>query len=394
MIISILVVVGYVGYSDPETRFLIGKILGIKKTPESLTNDLIVEEFITGLSSPTTMIFVDKDIIFLEKNTGKVRLIKNNILTEEPLFDFNVSNQYELGLLGITKQNSSIYIYVTESDIDGGKAFANNIYRFVWKDEKLIDQTLVKTLPAYGLGHVGGVLVTSEDGVIYGVTGDQRGPLSPVTPGLLQNNQTGIIDDTGVIFKIDDNSSPNLTNQIDDYVAIGIRNSFGLAIDPITKNLWATENGPKNFDEINLIFPNFNSGWNQVMGHANDTQISNLQTLNNFSYADPKFSWEDSIAPTALIFIDNPTWSKFNNSLLVGNCYGSLYKFNLNQDRTGFEFVQNSLHDLVLNYDDSDSEILLLSNLGCVTDLEIGPDNALYLISHANNGAIYRIIPN
>jgi glucose/arabinose dehydrogenase len=48
------------------------------------------------------------------------------------------------------------------------------------------------------------------------------------------------------------------------YYAYGIRNSFGINFDPITSNLWDTENGPGYGDEINLVEPGFNSGWVQV----------------------------------------------------------------------------------------------------------------------------------
>ena len=45
------------------------------------------------------------------------------------------------------------------------------------------------------------------------------------------------------------------------YYAYGIRNSFGIDFDPITGNLWDSENGPGHSDEINLVEPGFNSGW-------------------------------------------------------------------------------------------------------------------------------------
>lgn len=50
------------------------------------------------------------------------------------------------------------------------------------------------------------------------------------------------------------------------YYAYGIRNSFGIAFDPIIANLWDTENGPDYADEINLVKPGFNSGWDKVQG--------------------------------------------------------------------------------------------------------------------------------
>ena len=50
------------------------------------------------------------------------------------------------------------------------------------------------------------------------------------------------------------------------YYAYGIRNSFGMDFDPVTEKLWDTENGPSYGDEINLVEPGFNSGWNKVQG--------------------------------------------------------------------------------------------------------------------------------
>ena len=52
------------------------------------------------------------------------------------------------------------------------------------------------------------------------------------------------------------------------YYACGIRNSFGLDFDPVTGNLWDTENGPDFGDEINLVNQGFNSGWEQVQGNT------------------------------------------------------------------------------------------------------------------------------
>ena len=50
------------------------------------------------------------------------------------------------------------------------------------------------------------------------------------------------------------------------YYAYGIRNSFGIDFDPVTGNLWDTENGPAYADEINIVKPGFNSGYTPV-GH-------------------------------------------------------------------------------------------------------------------------------
>ena len=50
------------------------------------------------------------------------------------------------------------------------------------------------------------------------------------------------------------------------YFAYGIRNSFGITLDPVTGTLWQTENRPSEYDEINRVKPSFNSGWIQANG--------------------------------------------------------------------------------------------------------------------------------
>ena len=59
----------------------------------------------------------------------------------------------------------------------------------------------------------------------------------------------------------------------------------------------------------------------------------------------------------------------------------------------GFIFENEDLTDLLLGPNDSDDEIVFARDLGCIVDMEFGPDNALYISSISNNGLIYKIIP-
>lgn len=385
-----LVIIAYIAYNDQETRFFVAKTLGLKKTPSAETG-FIVEELVTGLRNPTTMTFVGNDILFLQKNDGKVRLIKEDTLLETPILDFNVSNKFEAGLLGIIAVGSKVFIYVTESDKDGGELIGNYIYSYRWTGKELVDKQLVNVLPAYNDWHVGGVFAAGLDGTVYAVTGDQG------KTGILQNHLEGDFYDTSVIIQIGldpiHQSPLASSNPTEHYQAIGIRNSFGLAVDPVTGFLWDTENGPENWDEINLVFPKFNSGWEKIMGFSKPNQIASLPKFHDFVYSEPEFTWEESVAPTALVFPTSEWNKKFENTLLVGDCRGNLYKFELNSDRTGFVFVKPDLKDLIANYDDAIDEIVIVKNLGCITDIELGPDNSLYVVSHASNGAIYKIKP-
>jgi glucose/arabinose dehydrogenase len=265
----------------------------------------------------------------------------------------------------------------------------NRIYKFAWKDNKLQNPLLLNILPADAIMHHGGTLVVDLDGNVFASVGDHGFKTS------IQNYDNDIIADAGIILRVgydQDFKSPSVSpNPLDHYYAIGIRNSFGLAVDPKTGYLWDTENGPEVYDEINLIYPKFNSGWAKILGPSSDT-IS-LNYTPDFSYSDPEFSWEFTVAPTGISFVDEK-WDKYQNSIFVGDCKGgNLYRFELNDSRDGFIFESPDLQDLVLNELDNDEEIIFGKNFGCITDVEYSSDGYLYVISYLNNGAIYKIHP-
>lgn len=412
-------VTGYLAYQDPELRLRVGQLLGIKNIPTSETNDFKIEEVKVALDSPTQMVFVENDILFLEKNTGKIRIIRDGEVLEKEVFDFNVHNLGESGLLSILNVDSEIFVYLTESKEDGGKAIADNVYKLSWDGESLKNPVLVNSFPIFSSWHHGGPMVSDEHGNIFLIRGDQIGRddnwpnnekdkefFSDWEPellghkfgkeGPLQNFGDGEIDDTGVIIKIGIDNQEITPSESEDplkhYVAIGIRNSFGLTIDPITGFMWDTENGPQIFDEINLVIPNFNSGWKIVQGPSNSTIVKSQ--FENFSYSEPEFSWEKTVAPTALVFVADNWGTEFRDSLLVGDCRGNLYNFQLNDERNKLIFEDESLKDLVLNEGDNLDEILLFTGLGCITDLKFNSDGELYLVAHKKSSGIYKIYPN
>lgn len=366
------------------TRVILILIILALSTPNvfAMTVDdpeLVVEEFITGLSSPTSFSFIDSDILVLQKNDGQVRLIRDGLLQNNPVLDVSVSNNSERGLLGIETVGNDVYLFFTESLIDGGDPLGNRIYKYSWNGTNLNNPVLVKEFPVTpGPNHNGGVLAKDLDDNIFAIIGDLN------RNGMLQNFPTGDPDDTSVILPIDPAGPIR---------AMGIRNSFGLTIDPVTGNMWDTENGPSAFDEINLVSPNFNSGWETIMGPATQMQINSLPGFESFVYSQPEFSWENPVAATSILFTNAISFANYTDNVFVGDCNnGNLYKFTLNQSRDSFVFTDPGLSDLVLNMTDNSGEIEFGSGFGCITDLEMGQDGFLY-ISSIGHGKIYRILP-
>ena len=354
-------------------------------------DDYMVEKFATGLQYPTTMYFVGDDILVLEKNTGKViRISDNGVLYNEPALDVPVIQDNEAGLLGIVYLSNHVYLSFTESlsgfDKRDRENARNAVYQYDWNGEKLTNPILIKELPGHLSSiHHGGVITTGLNNEIYFVIGDQEQRTT------FQNIPIDATYETGSIFKIDTESKNSV-----ELFAVGIRNSFGLAVDPVTGYLWDTENGIDKFDEINLVKPGFNSGWISIMGpsYRVDADLSTLnpKPFENFVYSDPEFSWHVTVAPTAIAFPDKDSFERYSDWLFVGDYNnGRIYNFQLNSDRTGFVFYNQKLSDLVLDDNDEVDEILFAKGFQGVTDIKFH-DGAMYVVV-IGDGSIYKISP-
>ncbi|MHB9159904.1 MAG: PQQ-dependent sugar dehydrogenase [Nitrosotalea sp.] len=348
---------------------------------EPVMNDTgyVIQKYVTSICcSPTTMAFEGKDILVLSKVSGQVHLFRDGVLQDKSVLQENVTSEGEQGMLGITTVGTKVYLYFTESSTMGGHPVGKRVYSYDWNGQQLVNKTLVKDLPQTQTYHNGGAMTTGKNGSVYLVVGDAG------RFGKLQNHQTGEPDDTSVIFRITP-SGP--------YYAMGIRNSFGLTVDPVTGTLWDTENGPDFGDEVNMVPPNFNSGWDVIMGPANKTQLAQLPGFPGYTYHDPQFSWYKTVAPTGIAFTAPQGFGKYKDSVFVGDCNnGNLYRFQLNQNRDGFVFNSPQLQDNEVNIGDSMSEIVFATDFGCISDVVTGPDGLLYVTS-LSDGTIYRIVP-
>jgi len=377
--------------------------------------NLKVELVAQGLRTPTSVAFLGpNDILVLEKESGTVQRIVNGQMLPQPLLQVPVSTTSERGMLGIAtaKHNSGpiyVFLYYTKDGGGGPQSLANVLYRYeLSNDQQLVNPKLLLNLPAVpGPNHDGGKVVIGPDSNVYTVIGDLRshrtqaqnvinGPPADSTGGILRVTQDG-----------QPASNPPLgqgTAPLDLYYAYGIRNSFGIDFDPVTKKLWDTENGPTFGDEINLVEPGFNSGWVQVQGiwtvegslkkgPVNPNPSANLVDFEGKGkYRAPEFIWNKPVAPTALKFLNSAKLgSQYQNDMFVGDIKnGNLYHFKLNQDRTGL-VLSGTLSNNISNRPQDSQPIIFASGFdGGITDLQVGPDGYLYVAAFA--GSIYRIV--
>jgi glucose/arabinose dehydrogenase len=461
--------------------------------PTMLHPGLGVRTVAGGLVTPSTLAFIGPDdLLVLEKTTGRVQRVTRGAVTSTVL-DLPVNFGSERGLLGIAVHRAFpwrpwVYLYWTESTTGADTSvlsetplLGNRVDRFMWNGSTLtFDRTLIRLRalqedagqPARG-NHDGGVIATGLDGKLYVFVGDlgRRGQLqnlacgpTATTPAATRGRPATcpgatVPDDqfggpepdnahlTGVVLRLNaDGTAPRdnpffragaamggeVGANVQKIFSYGHRNSFGLAVHPVSGDIWLQENGDDSFSEINRVEPGTNGGWVQVAGPADriaqykeiettfgggnlqqlrwpptniaDTSeeaLARLFMLPGARYSDPEFSWKWEIAPGGIGFVKGRALGpQFAGDLFVGAATpllrgGYLFHFNLTGNGRKIAVDDPRLGDRVADnlakHDITESESLLIGqDFGVASDIETGPNGNLFVVS-LTNGAIYEI---
>jgi glucose/arabinose dehydrogenase len=410
------------------------------------------------------MVFVDDDtLLAVERGQGRVHrvdLVSRGVAEPGPVvldldiifaagYDFDA----EYGVQAITRHpdfaaNGYIYIRYDQSPTAGvdtsqeevvfDYGFSasiptdNVIERYVWVpdandgDGELVFDALIHTVIVDTKYHHGGPIAFQSDGTLHTIYGDLRRTVGDgwlpgqAGPLLSVNVRPGVAEENGTIICLNDDGStppgnpydpdhPDVPDAAANWYAYGVRNSFGLTIDPATGNLWDTENGPGAFDEINLVKPGINSGWRWILGpldHSTQSGgLDDLVLLPGATYSDPEFSWTDAMGVTAIHFLHGSgLGAAYDDRVLAGSVTeGHVFAFRLNEQRSGFVFQTPALQDLVDDRPNAvedpvgpdGQEIVLGTGFGGAYAgtlvIERGLDGWPYLLTA--QGTIYRLRP-
>jgi glucose/arabinose dehydrogenase len=376
-------------------------------------------------------------------------------------------------------------------DILAVPLLGNRLDRFTWNGSTLaFDRNLVmmrsfqhdgapdppgqndETQPARG-NHDGGVIRFGPDDKLYLIVGDTGrrgqlqnlpcGPTAEKCPGeMTPDDQFGgpEPDDahlTSVILRLNDDGSTPTDNpffmagfmmggevgeNIAQIYAYGLRNSFGMAFDPVSGDLWEQENGDDSFSELNRASPAFNSGWVQIMGPLDRLDqfkeiettvtpdppdpfaatyfglqqlrwpptniadnrgqaVSQLFKLPGSRFSPPEMAWKFEVAPAGIGFLEGTALGpEYENDLFMGAARtflegGHVFHFDLTGNRKNVDVDDPRLHDRVADnlhkWEITESESLLFGrNFGIGTDVQTGPNGNLFIVS-LSDGAIYEV---
>ena len=244
--------------------------------------------------------------------------------------------------------------------------------------ERLADvRTIFSQQPKMNSGlHCGSRIVFDRSGHLLVGLGDRYdGKADAQNPG----------NHIGKVIRIDvngrapaDNPFVGRAGAAPELFSMGHRNIQGMALHPVTGELWATEHGPQGGDEINVVRAGRNYGWPLVTYGRNygiGTRIG--EPGPKPGYEQPLRHWvPTSIAPSGLAFVTSDRYPAWKGKVLMGAL------------RTP------ALLLLTLDGNRVTGETRLLERLGKrIRDVRQGPDGYIYVLTDGRDGELLRLLP-
>jgi len=329
----------------------------------STSQQLHVEVVVSSLATIWAIDFAPDGRIFLTERGGRIRTVRDGNLDPEPWATLDVVEVSESGLLGLALDPgfaSNGYVYVAYTYGTSGGGMQNRLVRMREDPETrrgAFDAVLLDDVGGARV-HDGGRVKFGPDGKLYWTMGDAGNmPLAQSLDSwngkILRVNSDGSVPD--------DNPFPR--SPIYSY---GHRNPQGLAWQPGTGRLYASEHGPSGAqsccDEVNYIQAGMNYGWPGVFGDATAPG-----TVPPIVQSGPQSA--NTWAPGGATFVSNGPWA--GSLLFVGLRGESLYRVALDpaDPTTVFGF-----------------ERFFQGEYGRLRDVVEGPDGALYLATSNRDG--------
>lgn len=333
-----------------------------------------VERWVENLEIPWSLVFLPNNRALVSERPGRIRLIENGILREEPYAILEVTHIGEGGLMGLALHPNypeEPYLYAMHT-IQGAKGLVNRIILLRDQGNRAVfERVIFDNIPG-GRNHNGGRTAFGPDGMLYVTTGEtNQGDLAQNLDSwggkILRFTPDGKVPD--------DNPFPRSP-----VYSYGHRNPQGLAWHPETGDLFSSEHGPsgeqgwRGHDEINRIIPGGNYGWPIEIG-----------THQNPAFIGPIVFWQNSTPPTGMTF--------FRKDLFVASLRSQALLRIILEIKDG-------------NYQVKEIERWFASGpsagrFGRLRDVVEGPDGNLYLLTSNRDGrgrpqpgddAIWRLI--
>lgn len=272
------------------------------------------------------------------------------------------------------------YVYLSYAAEDKARASAVKVIRGVLNDRKLTKvETLFEAAPyTHGLFHYGGGMIFGPDKKLYITLGERNfqeylNPDPPVAQDL--GDKRGKIIRINPDGSIPDDNPDFGPKAVKGLYATGIRASQGLTLDPETNNIWFSEHGTIQGDELNILKAGANYGWPYVTTGKYRSPDYNPSVPEGLEFTNPVFSWDKTVAPTGLAYYNGGEFPLWNGNLLVpGLSKGSLWRVVIDNE----EVVS--------------TEELFVNDRVRIRKVAVSPRGQIYLLTDEENGKLIQLI--
>ncbi len=379
----------------------------IPKAPQAAIPKPVKETVMEGLNRPWSMAFLSEtEVIIAEKDGSLLRVdldagtrqdisglpsdVARAVKIDTSRHAFGVfpprahgqTHSFNAGwfqvLLDPDFQDNN-YIYLSYAAENEDKASRLQVVRGQLNGTSLDNvQTLfVAGDHTHGLFHYGGGMVFGSDKKLYITTGERNlfEKLNP-TPPFSQDEKDG----RGKVIRINPDGSIPEDNPdfgrsgLPGLYATGIRAAQGLAKHPETQQIWFSEHGTIQGDELNILQPGANYGWPYRTTGRYRTDDYQPVVPEGLDFQDPTFYWDKTVAPTGLSFYQGQEFKAWEGDLLVpGLSKGSLWHMVIEDDQ-------------VIR-----AEELFLNDRVRLRKVAISPRGKVYLLTDEENGKLIRL---
>jgi glucose/arabinose dehydrogenase len=345
---------------------------GKERLPDLKTSDytLAADVFVDNVKSPWSIAFIDGKQALVTEKSGPVRMVIDGKLQPEPVRGTPTVNPGgQGGMMDVAidpDYADNGWIYLSYSHSPGEETKGPAMTRIVrgkiadnaWTEQQVLWEAKPEHYRSGGV-HFGCRIVFDKAGHLYFAMGD-RGAQKMAQDITLPNGKVHRINRDGSIPS--DNPFVGKSDAYESIFSYGNRNPQGMAIDPMTDKLWATEHGPLGGDELNLIESGNNYGWPVITYGKNYSGTPITDITEKQGMEQPVVNWTPSPAMCGLDFVTGDLLPKWNNNLLAG--------------ALKFQEVKR----LVLEGDKVVTEEVIVKDMGRVRDVVVGPDGAIYVV--------------
>ena len=346
---------------------------------QSAHHDYRVVPVAEDLVQPWSMAWLPNGDMLITEKPGRLRMVRDGQLLPEAIPGTpEVLYKGQGGLFEVVPHpdfNENQWVYLTfakpnANEVDDGSTTA--IARGRLQDGRLTNVVELFAAQASGFGHYGGKLVFDGEGHMFLTLGDRQDFSFGDREALMAHSAQDRSNHKGVIVRLnddgtvpDDNPFVGVDGVLPEIWSYGHRSPQGLAIHPITGDLWESEHGPQGGDEINLIEPGNNYGWPVVGRGVNYGAFGRPihVGISEEGMTSPTNFWVPSIATSGLMIYSGDKFPMWVGDIFSGALAGEqLARVHLDDD------YRRVVLEETLAYD-----------MGRIRDVRQGPDGFIYL---------------